>query len=296
MADGRYILLALAAVILSGSLKTWRWRVLLVPHNEKRLPFTAVFWSIWLGQLVNTILPFLRVGEFGRAYALNQQTGFSKMQAISTVVIEKSLDMILLGLMLLVLIPLIILPEAVLQSGIILAAVALLLLLGLGIVASQTAVVLHFLRWLMGKFPATIQQRIFPWIISGLEGLASLRKRGVIFKLLGLSVLISLTAVTIPLFLFRALSMDTLGIVAAIFLNSGITLVSTPPTTPGELGIFEGTVIFILDQLGFTDGAAVISFALIYHLVVLLPKIILGSVAVSRTKWSWQLQQTKAGF
>jgi uncharacterized protein (TIRG00374 family) len=296
VANGRYILLALAAVTLSGTVKTWRWRVLLAPDNEKSIPFTALFWAIWLGQLVNTILPFMRVGEFGRAYALNQQTNFSKMQAISTVVIEKSLDLILLGLTLLLLIPLIALPKTVAQSGIVLAGVALILLLGLGLVATQTAVVLRFSRWILGKFPVTVQHRIFPWIISGLEGLSSLRKSGAIGKLLGLSVLTTLIAISIPLLLFRALSIDSLGSVAAIILNAGITLVSTPPTTPGELGIFEGTVIFLLDQLDFTNGAVAVSYAIIYHIVVLLPKIVWGSIAVSRTKWSWQLQQTKAGF
>ena len=295
VANGRYILLALGASALSGVLKAWRWRILLVPNSEEHIPFTAVFWAIWLGQFVNTIMPFLRVGEFGRVYALNKQTGFGKMQALSTVIVEKSLDLVLLGLMILILIPLAILPESVIQPGFILGGAALILLLGLGIVAYQTAVVIRLTRWIMSKFPPTVQKRSFPWLISGLEGLASLRSRDTVRHLIIFSIMIALIAITIPWLLFRAFAID-LGIVAALFVNAGITLISTPPTTPGELGIFEGAVFFMLEQLSFTNQAVIISYAVIYHLVILLPKIICGSIAVSRTKWTWQLQQTKAGF
>ena len=289
-AEGRFILLALAAFTLNGALKAGRWRVLLVPDGAERVPFTAVFWAIWLGQFVNSIMPFLRVGEFGRVYALHQQTSFSKMQALSTVVVEKSLDLIVLSLSLLLLIPLAILPDNVARPSFVLAGVALLLLLGLGLVAYQTAVVLNLLRWMSGKFPSGIQKRIFPWFISGLEGLASLRNRKAILSLLGYSVMIVLTAIAVPLLLFWAFSID-LGLVAATLLNGGITLVSTPPTTPGELGVFEGAAIFILEQLGLADRAVTVSYAIVYHLVILVPKVAWGGIAVSRSKWSWQEQK-----
>ena len=62
-----------------------------------------------LGFYVNIVLPFLRLGEIARAYALNYQTGMSKIQSISTLVVEKVLEAVFLGLTVVALIPFLVL-------------------------------------------------------------------------------------------------------------------------------------------------------------------------------------------
>jgi hypothetical protein len=54
------------------------------------------------------------------------------------------------------------------------------------------------------------------------------------------------------------------------------------------LGIFEGTVVLVLYQFGQTNQALTVSYAVAFHLVVLLPKILLGGLAASRTNWRWR--------
>jgi len=293
LADGRYILLALAAFTLNGTLKAWRWRVLLSPNNEKRLSFTAVFWAIWLGQFVNTMLPFLRLGEIGRVYALNQQTGFGKTQAISTVLIEKSMEIVFLGLILLLLIPLAVLPQAAQQLGVAFTVTASFLLLTMGFVTYQTEKVIKLLQRFLTLLPTSIEQWFSGKLISGLKGLSALRHTHSLRSIFLASLLITLLDITVPYVLFIAFSLP-LGIVAAILVNVAIAIVTTPPTTPGELGIFEAAVLFTLQQVGQSDTAVIFSYALVFHLCTLLPKIILGSIATIRTKWSWRFMQSQS--
>ena len=252
--------------------------------------YTAVFWAIWLGQFVNTVLPFLRLGEIGRAYAINQQMGTSKTQAVSTMLIEKSLELILLGLTVLLLIPFAVLPPNTEQVGLFLAIIATLFLLGMGVVTSQTERVIALLQRILTPFPQRLKQWVNRHLILGLAGLAALRSRRSL-QAVGLSsILITSLDIALPYTLFFAFALP-LSLSVAVLINVAVGLVTTPPTAPGELGIFEAAVFFVLAQVGQTEvlgTAVIISYAIVFHLCTLLPKIVLGSLAAGQTNWSWR--------
>ncbi len=286
-ADGRFILLALLIFILNGSVKAWRWRVLLAPDNEKSVPYTAVFWAIWLGQFVNNIVPFLRLGEVSRAYVIDQQTGQGKMRALSTMVVEKSLELVMLGLLLLVLLPVLALPEEMQGTGQTLIIFAGSIVVGLGVVAYKTSWVVRQLRRLLQILPQPVERRLSKLLIGGLEGLASLHSRSALGRLLGSSLFLVIISLLTPFLLFQAFNIP-LGLAEAAVIDSALSLTTSAPSTPGQLGIYEGTVVLVLHQFGQTNPAVTVSYAVVYHLVVLLPKIILGGLAASQTNWQWQ--------
>ncbi len=289
-ADGRFIIAALLIFILNGSLKAWRWRVLLAPDEEVRLPYAAVFWAIWLGQFVNTVLPFMRLGEIGRAYAINQQINYSKVQAISTMLIEKSLELILLGLTVLMLIPFAVLPPNAERLGVFLAIATTLFLVGMGIVTSQSNRVTWLLKYLLAPFPTRVKLWFDRHLLSGLNGLAALRSRRSLLAVGLSSMLITTLDIALPYTLFFAFSLP-LNFSVAVLINVAVALVTTPPTAPGELGIFEAAVFFVLsqvDQAEVLDTAVIISYALIFHLCTLLPKVLFGGLAAVQTNWTWR--------
>jgi glycosyltransferase 2 family protein len=105
LADPRYMVLALLVFLATLATKAARWQRQFTPR-ARRPGFAPSFWAMMLGQFMNTAVSFLRLGEIARVFALHQQTGISKLEGLGTLVLEKSLDLIMLVLTLVVLIPL----------------------------------------------------------------------------------------------------------------------------------------------------------------------------------------------
>ncbi|HID51918.1 MAG TPA: flippase-like domain-containing protein [Anaerolineae bacterium] len=285
LADGRFILLALPVVTLIGAVKAWRWGLLLTPNGEN-IPYSSLFWSTWLGQVVNIAIPFLRLGEVARAYTIDQQTDIGKVRALSTMVVEKTLELIMLALLLAVIVPLVVLPE-VFNNWWMLGILAGFILLGLYLVAYQTDFIIRMTKQMGRWLPVRLQNKIMPLVLSGLAGIASLRDKKTVLLLLGSSLFITFLSILTPFILFRAMAIP-LGLPEAAVVDSALNIVTTPPSTPGQLGVFEGTTVFILNQFGQENNARLVSYAIIYHLVALAPIIVLGSLAAARTRWEWQ--------
>ena len=63
------------------------WRTLL----RGRASYRDVFWTLCEGYLLNTVLPF-RLGEVGRAFLLGRKARLGFMDVLSTIIIERVLD------------------------------------------------------------------------------------------------------------------------------------------------------------------------------------------------------------
>ena len=286
LANPLFIALALLVFLLTLLTKAWRWQWQFVPQAE-RPSFSASFWAIMLGQFVNTAVSFLRLGEIARVYALYQQSGISKVKSLGTLVVEKSLDLIMLSLTLLILVPFIILPDFIAERGVSLGLAALLALVALYLLAYQTQWALQLSEWLLRPLPARWGRRLLQFITSGLEGLASLRDRRARRNLLALSGLIALFSVLMPLVLFPAFNLP-FGLIEAILINLVVTVTAVLPIpTPGRIGVFEFAVMFMLRQFGFTDEATAFSYAVVFHLLIIGPQVLFGVMAAWRTDWRW---------
>jgi glycosyltransferase 2 family protein len=242
---------------------------------------------LMLGQYVNLIVPFLRLGEIARIYALNRQSGIPMAQSLGTLVVEKVLDLFMLALTFAVLMPLVILPEFVGQPGPLLWLLPVLALLALYFFAFETERITSLIQNLAHRLPDGWLQRPFQWAISGLQGLAALRSGRTTLILVALSALIALLAVLLPFVLFAAFDFE-LGLVQAALIHVVVTIATTPPSTPGKIGIFNGAAAIMLYSFGLTNDAAIIGYSIVFYLVAILPQILLGSIAAVKTDWHWQ--------
>lgn len=285
LAKPGYILLALLLMIVTLMLKAWRWQLMFNKQDAPR--YAPLFWSMMLGQYVNLIVPFLRLGEIARIYALNRQTDIPMARSLGTLVVEKVLEAIMLALTIGVLLPFVILPEFVGDPGWILWAMPLAALLILYLLAYQTEHITRFFQAISKKFPTKIGKRLLKWAISGLEGLSSLRSTRLTLMLVGSSAMIAFLAVLLPYVLIIAFDLP-LGLVEASVIYIVVTLATTLPSTPGKIGVFDGAVALVLLSYGLTDPAVIISYSIVFHLVVVVPQIILGSIAAARTDWRWR--------
>lgn len=288
-----YVLLAIAIMLITIAIKVWRWQLLLTPSGTPSgdtPAFWPLFWATTLGQHVNLLVPFLRLGEVARVYALRQQTGISGMRAIGTLVVEKTLELIYFALTAVLLLPFIVIPPLY-RPGLLLIVIPVILLALLFFLAYKPQLFVQIARWMIGRLPAHWEARLSHGLIAGLEGIAALRDRRTTVLLLLTSLVVAILAVLLPYALFLAFSIP-LGVVEATLMHVAVSVASAPPSTPAKIGVFNGVAALLLLQLGLQDEAVVVSYAIVFHLVVILPQIILGSVAAWQTDWNWRTSKT----
>ncbi len=280
-----WVALAVGVFLVTLLLKGWRWQ-LLFPPGGAPVAFGAAFWGLMLGQYVNLIVPFLRVGEVARLYALNHETGIPAARALGTLVVEKTLDLIFFGLTVVFILPFVILPDFVNRPGPWLVGLPAALLLVLYVLAFRTTWVIGVWRRIIRPLPERPAAWLLRVAVSGLEGLAALRDARRALLLLLTSLLVAALSVLMPYALFPALGLP-LTLLDAALIHVVVSIAITPPSTPAKIGVFNAAVALMLVQLGLTDATAVAGYAILFYLVVILPQIALGLVAASRSHWRW---------
>ncbi len=289
-ANPLFILLSLLSVTLTLVIKTWRWQILLTTPEEKP-PFLPLFWAFTLGAYVNLILPFMRMGEIARIFAIDWMTNVGKAHALGSIVVEKLLDLIMMGLMFLLILPFVILPGFMSNPLPMITAVSLTSIFILYLLAYQTKWVIKISRLFAKWLPAKWEERIMRWLISGLESLDALRNKRQTISLIGLSLIIAFLSVFNGYLLFPAFHLN-LGLVEAALLTIIAMLAIVPPSTPGKIGVLNGAVALTLIGLGIRNEAIIVSYSTIYYIIVVSPVILFGGLAVSRTNWKWEKPQS----
>jgi uncharacterized protein (TIRG00374 family) len=283
-----YIALAFAIILATMAAKAWRWQQLFYPRRTAPA-FIPLFWAVSLGQFVNTTVPFLRLGDLARVHTLYRQTGMGRIRSLSTLVLEKTLDMIMLALTTAVLLPLVIIPEYVVARGVTLGTAAGLALLLLYLFAYQAEWVIGLAQRMARYLPEPLARPILKLVTASLEGLGALRAPRQALVVLGASALIALLSILTPWMLLYALRLPFGQIEATLIHIGAVAASAVPAPTPARIGVFEFAVVFMLRQFGLQDEALALSYAILFHLVVILPQIVLGALAASQTRWRWRM-------
>ncbi len=274
-----FVLLGLITMLATLVIKTWRWQLLFFPP-EHMPAFGPAFWALMLGQFFNNVLSPVRIGELARVYDLAEKTDAGKAQALGTILVEKALDMIMTVLTALAIIPWVVLPQT-LGNPWVLAGTGVTLLGALYFLAYRPNWVVQWLERLVPILPAALEQRVLASAVSGLRGLAALRDRRTTVQLVLLSAIAAFLAVLTPFVMFFAFDLP-LNLAQAALIQLGLGLGLAVPSTPAKIGIFEGIVFTILGSIGIKDETPRLSYALVFHAVVLLPQIIFGGIAAAR--------------
>ena len=281
-----YALCGLILVFLTIVVRAWRWSIMFRPPGiVPTLP--SVFWSLTLGQMLNLILPF-RMGDVARLLQLERYTQAGISRILATMVVEKALDITALGVSLLAVLPL--LPTFMGGSPWLTAAATLLSLSLLYLLAYQGEALIRLNQKIEPYLPAFLAQRTHRWLVAGLGGLDALRYQQANLYLLTLTFVIAVMSIMTPLVIFAAVRLP-LGLGEAVVLHVVLTVGSVPPTTPLKMGVFEGLVVFLLQQMGVLDDAAAFTFAFLWHISLIGPQVFLGSLAAAhRNKFNLQAE------
>jgi uncharacterized membrane protein YbhN (UPF0104 family) len=276
-----WVLGGLGVILLTQIAKAWRWQLLYYPSWPPP-SYRGLFQAMVLGQFVNLVV---RLGELARIYAVDQDTPGIKARTLGTLVVEKTLDLVLLAFLGVTIVPLMVMPAFVRSALPTLVGLTAAAAVVLYIVASRAGFVLRLFERATRLLPHAIEERLNRLARAGLLGLSALRSHRQLALLLLISAGIAGLGVLTPLVLFPAFGLP-FGLREAVVLHTLLSIGTTPPSTPGKVGVFEWIAIWLLlNMFGLENEAVALSYALVFHIVVILPQLGLGAVAALRFRW-----------
>jgi len=278
--DYAWLAVAMAFYFVVLWLKVTRWWLMFHPHLLRK---RKVLSALCIGYLFNAVMP-ARLGELVRTYVLGELEGVSKAFVLSTIVVEKILDVLMVLLLLVCLFPLMTFPAWVRTSG---ATVGVLFLVLFGLVLAltqQREYLLSQLSSVLGCLPETTGRAILKHLDSAIRGLDILRGRDLAIKLWGLSLVAWLLNTPFVMALLFALHIPV-PYTAAVFVLCVTSLGMTVPSSPGYLGTFHYLVVVSLSLFGVGREPAT-SFAIVLHLCTFLPISLLGVMLMWHENYS----------
>ena len=235
----------------------------------------AGFRASWLAKLtasaMNNVIP-LRGGDMARLWMLQRHARISKTAAAAIAVVEGLFDLATLGA--LALVGAARLPTQRWAVGVALVVgpgAAALIGLSRGLVRRPRASSPEEGRW----------RRLFVRAAARIEpGVRALRQPGVIPRVAATSVLSWAVEVCMVVICARAVHLPIgFGLAAVVLL--AINVAMAVPSAPAGAGAFEGAVVVVLTLAGIGKSSAV-AFALLYHLVQVVPVTVAGTLVVWR--------------
>lgn len=254
------------------------WRVLL--NNQPKLSDT--FWAINQGYLLNNILPF-RLGEVGRAFLLSRQSGIPTAQILSSVVIERSLDLAIAAGMLLATLPLALDMAWAKPITIIMLFVVIAALISLYFMARYHEKVDSWIERFGGRWPFFMKW-IAPQVRSLLSGLSALTDT----RRLVYSILLILLSWFVAIFVYWIALFAIVPSVPywwGVFVDAVLALGIAIPSAPAALGTYEAAMVGALSILGINQTSA-LAYAITLHFLQILVTGILGVTGLIRQGYS----------
>jgi uncharacterized protein (TIRG00374 family) len=278
--------LAAAALIILPMylLRAIRWKLLLAPV-KKTVRVSNTFWSTAVGFMVNTLVP-IRLGEFVRAYILGEKEGTGFAPSFSSIVVERTLDLI--GLLSIGVVTMLMVSA---QGGLssivvdIFTAVAVLIAAILAIIIigiKKEDFIIRLLKGTTAKIPYVKKHtdRIADFASSLIKGLQGLSQNPKMFAAnISLTWILWLTSAFGIYLTFEAFNYP-IPFVAAILGGVLMSVSHILPATPGYVGSYEAFWVLIFTLLGGTQTDLLLAMGVISHLVGVLPIVIVGCISV----------------
>ena len=270
-------------VLTSGLLfKSLRWQALFYPRTDVNL--WRLLDALNIGYLVNNILP-ARVGELVRPFVVRETGGPPYAWGLSTVIVERVLDVITVVVVTLVVIAFLPVPNWLAAGALAAGVVAIAGLAALIIAAGNEQAVVRLAARVLRRTPfasATWLGRLAALI----RGFAPLRVPRVMIPVVLWTVpLWSAPFLTFHL-LLRSVGLE-LPLVASVFAVCVIGLGVAAPSSPGQVGLFEGAGLIGLSA--FTgDVERSVATVLLFHAYNYAITSVFGVASLARTGLSYR--------
>lgn len=287
--------------ILSYFLGVWvraaRWSILL---KGKYSPSPAhLFPSICIGYLGNNIFP-ARAGEFLRAYQLREKRAIPMSTSLATIIVERIFDGLVMIIFILKGLPGFLgqlqnpslsgLIQWILIAGSILFIAAFILVLISAVYPDKAKQVfdLVFLRIL----PAKAHEKYHTLLNRFFEGMESLRSPLRVLSVFALSLVVWIFETGLYWCTQRSFQLG-IPFSQLLLLNGALNILSTIPSAPGYIGVFDAPGISLLNAMNVASENAA-AYILTLHAALWLPITLVGLIFFIREGLRWnQIQSQK---
>lgn len=258
-----YVALAVLSYALSIWSKAQRWRLLFYPRH-RRIRLKKLASVILIGQMANVWL-LARSGDLARAYLIGRIEGVNKAGALGTIVLEKSLESLMLLLSLGLLALLMPLPNWLKTSSVLLSGAFVALLFVLMLAAHQRERIITWGERWVPRFPVLRKLDLSRRLITAGESLELLRRMEINLQLVAWSAFVWIVSVWT-----NQLALQAVGIAVAWYVPLFLLVVfyvgSSLPASPGRFGIFHYLAVLSLGLFAVERDRA-LSFAIVLHTI-----------------------------
>ena len=277
----------LVYLFLAFPTRAMRWRRIL--WNQKTLPFGDTLVSLLVGQMANNVLP-ARTGELYRAHFLGRRAKMSRSGVAGSIVVERTLD----GLMLVAMILLVffLFPQNEFLSGAALATglVFLVLAIGISLYSLATERVGRLVDHGLLLLPQMLRERSgdrLEFFLRGIRGISTTKGllRGGFYTVCAWSL--EACAIALVLGAFQ-ISLTLSGFVLVYALSA---LSTTIPAGPGYVGPYQYAFVLSLGASGVSQETA-LAASLAVQIALFGPVTVIGLVLL----WREQLRSRAGSY
>lgn len=245
-------------------IRALRWRYLL-PQGEG-IKVRVLFDCIMVGNFATFVLP-LRAGEFIRAFLLSRQDRFTSFStAFVSVVVERFFDlMMVLGAFAVVIVVVPGIPDWAHNGAFGLSILALCIFLVMVVGTFVPHRVMALVGFVTFPLPLGFAARIKKFAVDFLEGAGVLRHGGRLLKVLGLSVIVWVTAFGASHIFFWLFSEDP-PLMVAVTVGVIVALAVAAPSAPGFIGVYQVACLASFKLFGLSSEFA-IAYSIVSHLI-----------------------------
>jgi uncharacterized protein (TIRG00374 family) len=273
-----YLALGALGVALFLVLRAVRWRFML----DQAVPYRQVFHIQNIGYMLTQLLP-LRLGDVARAILIGNVPPVTIAQGISTMVVERLLDMLFIVVLLpFTLSSLALLPEWMRAFARVSGFAAIGSIVVLIIAANQRSRALRVADTLLARLLPFLNRdawvRRLNELLIGLKSLTTLRGGAI---LVILSIIVWLPVLMAYYFTMRAVGLQPTWAMTGFVVCAAAFSVAVP-STPGQAGPYHFAVITALQLYG-QPAAQAAGFAFLYHLMNILVMVVFGIIGILGT-------------
>lgn len=277
------VILATVCVFLVAVTKALRWQWLYGSALPSRT-WSTHFAILMISQMLNLVIP-VRLGELARLGLMHQE-GRQVGVTFGTIVVEKSLDLLAVGLIVLLAVPLVLIPPSLetqfSTGGLLLGGSVFVTLMVIGRFQGS-------LIDLLARIPKPKNHRWARWlgkarhgITAVLTSIGSLRGQQLV-RVAALTSgvwLLSLLTVQIMLLAFDL----RLGWGAPLALMLALTTSNWMPTPPAMIGVVGAVTMAVLSAFG-VDQTRGLALGTVLNAVLVGPPVLMGGVALWNRLW-----------